>query len=235
LEINTEYYIRAYATNSFGTSYGNEITCTLWLNQPGPQVTDADGNIYNSIKIGNQIWMKENLGTTHYRDGISAIPLVTTDEAWDNLSTPGYCWYNNDEDFKSIYGALYNWQTVGTGNLCPTGWHVPTDAEWTTLTTYLGGEMVAGGKLKETGTTHWNSPNAGATNQSGFTALPGGMRSGGGTGGMFRIMGMYSNWWTSTEKNGGAVGRGISETEFNVFSFSSFMGNGCSIRCLKDN
>ena len=140
-------------------------------------VTDYDGNHYSSVLIGSQIWMAENLKTIKYNDG-TAIPLVTDATEWSNLTTHGYCWYNNDEaTYGDTYGALYNWYTVETGNLCPTGWHVPTDAEWTELIDYLGGESVAGGKLKETGTTHWNSPNPGATNETGFTTLPGGYRA----------------------------------------------------------
>ena len=120
--------------------------------------------------------MAENLKTTKYRDGTS-IPLVTENTAWLNLTTPGYCWYNNDAaHYKSTYGALYNWYVLNAGsngwkNVCPTGWHVPTDAEWTTLTTYLGGESIAGGKLKETGTSHWLSPNTVATNETGLHTL----------------------------------------------------------------
>ena len=134
--------------------------------------TDIDGNVYHTVTIGTQIWMVENLKTTRYNDG-SPIPFVTDSSSWSNLTTPGYCWYNNDTTNKNTYGALYNWFAVNTGKLAPTGWHVPTDDEWTTLTTYLGGESIAGGKLKETGTTHWRTPNAGATNEIGFTASSG--------------------------------------------------------------
>jgi uncharacterized protein (TIGR02145 family) len=140
-------------------------------------LTDVDNNTYKVVKIGTQVWMAENLKTTRYNDG-SAIPLVTDNTEWNNLTTPGYSWYNNDSaTYAQTYGALYNWYTVETGNLCPTGWHVPSDAEWTTLTDYLGGEAIAGGKLKETGTAHWDSPNTGATDETGFTAFPGGNRT----------------------------------------------------------
>ena len=154
LTAGTTYYVRAYATNSAGTGYGNDISFTTQQGGVG-NVTDDDGNVYHSVTIGTQVWMVENLKTTKYNDGTS-IPLVTDATDWHNLLTPGYCWNNNDEaTYKATYGALYNWYTVNTGNLCPTGWHVPGDAEWTTLTTYLGGEDVAGGKLKEVGITHW--------------------------------------------------------------------------------
>jgi uncharacterized protein (TIGR02145 family) len=166
-------------------------------------IKDSDGNIYTSVQIGTQVWMAENLKTTKYNDGTS-IPIVTDGTAWAALTTPGYCWYNNDATtYKATYGALYNWYTVnstsnGGKNVCPTSWHVSTDAEWTALTTYLGGESVAGGKLKETGTTHWVSPNTGATNETGFTALPGGYR---GYDGTYYSVGYGGDWWSSTENS----------------------------------
>ena len=148
---NTPYYLRAYATNSAGTGYGNQQSFTTQQGTGGT-VTDIDGNVYHTVTIGTQTWMVENLKTTKYNDG-TAIPLVTDSTAWLNLTTPGYCWYNNDAaTYKNTYGALYNWFTVNTSKLAPSGWHVPTDAEWTTLITYLGGETVAGGQMKSTGT-----------------------------------------------------------------------------------
>lgn len=191
---NTRYYIRAYATNSNGTAYGNEIIFAT--RGATGTVSDIDGNTYSTIVIGTQTWMAENLKTTKYSDG-TAIPLVTDGGAWAALSTPGYCWNNNDEaTYKATYGALYNWHAVNTGKLCPAGWHVSTNAEWTTLTTYLGGEAVAGAKLKESGTAHWTSPNAGATDETGFTALPGNSRD---SGGGFHDIGGYGYWWTATQ------------------------------------
>lgn len=188
----------AYAINSQGTAYGSQQTFTTTSGGGSGTVTDSDGNVYNTVTIGTQVWMAENLRTTKYKDN-TAIPLVTDNTAWTNLSTPGYCWYNNDAATnKSTYGALYNWYTVNTGKLCPTGWHVPTDAEWSTLTTCLGGVGVAGGKLKEAGTSHWMSPNVGATNETGFTALPSGYRYAGGT---FEYNGLGGWWWSSTESS----------------------------------
>jgi uncharacterized protein (TIGR02145 family) len=193
---------------------------------------DYDGNTYHTIKIGTQVWMAENLKTTRNKNG-HIIPLVTDNTAWGNLTTPGYCWYNNDpSEYKATYGALYNWYTVNTGNLCPTGWHVPTDAEWTTLTTYLGGESTAGVKLKEKGTAHWLSPNTGATNETVFTALPGGYR---GSNGAYDFIGSYGDWWSSTEYStttawyrsmacgSSGVGRGGYNKQ-----------DGFSVRCLRD-
>lgn len=137
------------------------------------EVLDTDGNIYHTVVIGNQVWIVENLKTTRYNDGTS-IPLVTGNTEWINLTTPGYCWYDNDITNKETYGALYNWYAVQTNKICPAGWHVPSDSEWTALTDFLGGESTAGGKLKEAGTMHWDSPNTGATDESGLTLLPGG-------------------------------------------------------------
>jgi uncharacterized protein (TIGR02145 family) len=140
-------------------------------------VTDIEGNDYTTVTIGTQTWMGENLKTTKLTDGES-IPKITENAAWPNLATPAYCWYNNDETaHKKIYGALYNWYTVNTGKLCPTGWHIPSDDEWKTMIAFLGG-AEAGNKLQEVGTTHWTTQNEGATNKSGFTALPGGLHLG---------------------------------------------------------
>ena len=226
LTANTKYYVRAYAINSTGTAYGNEQNFTT----TSITVTDIDGNVYNTLTIGTQVWMKENLKTTKYRDGIS-IPLVTDATAWSNLSTPGYCWYNNDAtNYKATYGAIYNWYTVTTGKLCPIGWHVPSDAEWTTLTTYLGGESVAAGKMKETGTTHWTSPNTGTTNESGFTALPGGHYNG-----AFYFIGNDGYWWSTTEYSAtDAWNLHLYHNVNNVFRESSNKKIGFSVRCIKD-
>lgn len=194
-------------------------------------VIDIDGNIYNSVTIGTQVWMKENLKVTKYNDGTD-IPLVTDNAVWSSLATPGYCWYNNDiVTNKSIYGALYNWYAVNTGKLCPAGWHIPSATEWNTLITELGGESVAGGKLKETGTTHWNSPNNGATNEVGFMALPGGYRS---NNGIPYDLGNYSTWWTSTEFNAKGASKTIINYLTSVLSDSYDKRFGYSIRCVKD-
>lgn len=198
------------------------------------KVTDGDGNVYNTITIGTQVWMKENLKTTKYNDGTS-IPFVAESSAWVSLNTPGYCWFNNDFANKETYGALYNWYTVNTCRLCPTGWHVPSDGEWTTLTTYLGGVSVAGGKLKETGTAHWLSPNTGATNETGFTGLPGGYRI---YNGIFQWSnGVRGQWWSSTiDIEGYILARGLlyNETNIEVGGWQP-SATGMSIRCLKDN
>lgn len=200
-------------------------------------LSDVNGNVYKTIKIGKRVWMVENLRTTKYNHG-SPIPLVTDDFEWAHLSTPGYCWEKNDSStYAQTYGALYNWYTVNTGNLCPVGWHVPTDTEWIALLNQLGGQHLAGGKLKETGTAHWNSPNIGATNETGFTALPGGMRSM--YDGYFTAVGAYGCWWSATEHvsiSGNAWYMFITNSE-SQGSMDWSMDNkraGYSVRCVKD-
>jgi len=197
------------------------------------KITDIDGNVYDTVTIGTQTWMKENLKTTHYADG-SAIPLVNDNAAWINLTTPGYCWYDNDRaTYAQTYGALYNWHTVNTGKLCPTGWHVPTSAEWETLITYLGGWIIAGGKLKETGTEHWQSPNEGATNESGFTALPGGYHNY--YDGVFAGIGYGSNWWSATEDyTNNALNLGMGSHRSDISKYLDSERNGFSVRCVRD-
>ena len=133
--------------------------------------TDIDGNVYKTITIGTQTWMAENLKVNRFTDG-TLIPSLG-DYSGDNPPGPTYSWINdNPIAYKNTYGAFYNWYAVNTGKLCPVGWHIPTISEWTTLVNYLGGDSIAGGKMKESGTTHWENPNLGATNESGFTALP---------------------------------------------------------------
>jgi uncharacterized protein (TIGR02145 family) len=201
------------------------------------KLSDIEGNQYNVVKIGTQVWMKENLKTGKYNDGIS-IPLVTDGAAWSALITPGYCWYNNNAGAnKATYGAMYNWYAAdgksnGGKNICPVGWHVPSDTDWTTLTTYLGGESVAGGKLKETGTLHWLGPNTGATNESGFTALAGGIRY---VSGLYDIIGIYGYWWSSSENSTTAsYYRNLLYNYSYVYRYFSDKRVGYSVRCIRD-
>ncbi|MCX6321469.1 MAG: fibrobacter succinogenes major paralogous domain-containing protein [Bacteroidia bacterium] len=229
LSASTTYYVRAYATNSVGTAYGSNLSFTTTAGS-GSTITDVDGNTYSTVTIGTQVWMTSNLKTTKFNDG-TAIPLVTDNSTWTWTSTPGYSWYNNAAANKNTYGALYNWYTVSTLILCPTGWHVPSDAEWTTLTTYLGGESLAGGELKETGTTHWLSPNTGATNASGFTAVPGGLRDNYGS---FFYVGIGGYWWTSSEYGSYSWGRSILNDKSNVNRNYTYRRYGFTVRCLKD-
>ena len=227
---NTTYYVRAYATNSEGTSYGKAIYFTTKQNEAN--IVDVDGNVYPIVTIGTQVWMAENLKTTKYNDG-TIIPLMTENNAWTSLTSPGYSWYDNDDTkYKVVYGALYNWYTVNTGKLCPKGWHVPTDSEWTILTKYLGGDIVAGGKLKETGTVYWAIPNEGATNETNFTARPGGHRE---IDGEFLNIKFSSYWWSSTEQSQtNAWIRDIFYVETFITRYDSNKREGASVRCIRD-
>jgi uncharacterized protein (TIGR02145 family) len=202
-------------------------------------VKDIDGNVYKTVKIGNQEWFAENLKTTKYNNG-TTIPNVTSNSDWGNLTSGAYAWYeNNEATYKNAYGALYNWYAVNTGNLCPTGWRVPTDAEWTALTDYAGGESVAGGKLKSTRTApdahpRWESPNTGATDEYSFSALPGGGR--GGDDGTFVGVGDGGGWWSSTE--GGATAAWYWGMSYGLEFVARTNLNkrfGFSVRCLRDN
>ena len=213
------------------TEGGKMYTVNFWSNA----VSDADENSYGAVEIGTQIWMAENLKTTKYSNG-TGIPLITDNSVWPTLTTPGYSWYDNDIANKDIYGALYNWYTLQSGKLCPTGWHVPTDGDWTTLSDYLGGPHVAGGKLKEAGTAHWKGPNS-ATNDYGFTGLPGGYRhpTVGEFGGNFYNITGLGFWWSSTEAsttNAFVRIMGWDNTSVSPQTASS-LTTGCSVRCLK--
>jgi len=246
LHPSTKYYVRAYAVNAVGTAYGDELSFTTLALSPiifNPDlaygsIADVDGNLYKTIQIGTQIWMAENLKTTKFNDG-APIPYATDDMEWEKLTTPGFCWYDNDpSSFKDAYGALYNWYAVNTDKLCPIGWHVPTNAEWYSLSYYLGVE--AGGKMKETGTIKWVNPNTGASNVSGFTAIPGGSRdpfyqewryS------TFGYFGYNSAWWSATEHGSPNVGYAAwlyyKESTFSNESQAVKIA-GLSVRCLKD-
>lgn len=223
---NTIYYVRAYAENYYGSWYGNEETFTTYAAE------DIDGNVYNSVTIGTQVWMKENLKTTRFNNG-DAIPLVTGKDDWTALATPGYCWFNNDATtYKDPYGALYNWFTVQKSNLCPEGWHVPTHLEWTKLSDFLGGVYVAGGELKETGAEHWLSPNTGATNSTQFTALGGGWRN---HYGLFLEFGIFGYWWTSSlDTPGWSWYRALAYSDIWVYVNHYHITSGMSVRCVKD-
>lgn len=232
LAIGTKYYVRAYATNTIGTGYGNEVTFT----QMEP-VLDADGNAYGVVTIGTQVWLGENLKTTKFNDG-TPIPFVTQGQAWTNLTTPGFCWYDNNEaSYKNVYGGLYNWYAVATEKLCPTGWHVPSTTEFSALLTALNGDLTAGGKLKEAGYAHWTTPNLGATNSSGFTGLPGGGRySLFSEGGAFSDKGLKAYIWSSTEANYTftAFSYDLTFDQYNVYKSEYSKTDGGSVRCLRN-
>jgi uncharacterized protein (TIGR02145 family) len=235
---NTHYHYRITAVNESGIGNGSDVsfsttdTSNVGINF-NPDLTydsiyDSEGNKYRTIQIGTQTWMAENLKSTKFNDGTD-IPFILDVTAWSALTTPGYCWYNSD---SLGYGALYNWYTVNTGKVCPEGWHVPSDEEWTTLTDFLGGKSVAGAKLRETGTSHWLDPNTGATNETGFTALPTGYRS---YAGGFNNITKYGYWWTSTEwASSSAWYRDVYYGYISVDRSNSNKRSGANIRCLKD-
>jgi len=212
------------------------ISCKKDDNDNDPLETgtlnDIEGNTYETVKIGNQWWMAENLRTSLLNDSTS-IQFASENSAWINSTSPAFCWYeNNFSVFGSRYGALYNWHVVNTGKLCPDGWRVPGNNDWLTLTDHLGGVEIAAGKLKETGTTHWISPNTGATNESGFTALPGGVR---GSDGTFFSIGLYGYWWTTNSQSAGlADGKFIYYAGIDVGQDQYDKKTGFSVRCVKD-
>ena len=231
LTTGTLYRVRAYATNSAGTSYGNMVSFTSV-----GTIQDIDGNSYNTVTIGSQIWMAENLKTTRYNNGDS-IPVLSENISWGRATSGALCYYNNDYNtYGEVYGALYNFfAVIDNRKLCPIGWHVPTDAEWTSLANILGGYEIAGGKLKETGTLHWLNTHVGVTNETGFTALPGGYRNS-----FYQVffydIRMFGDWWTSTEVNSdNAWTREINTNDNKIAWYSEIKNLGASVRCIKDN
>ncbi|NVO03365.1 MAG: fibrobacter succinogenes major paralogous domain-containing protein [Bacteroidetes bacterium] len=196
-------------------------------------VTDIDGNQYSTITIGTQVWMVENLKVKHYRNG-DTIPHIQNNAQWNKLEMGAFCEYNYQTSNSINYGNLYNWYAVSDQrNICPEGWHIPTDAEWKTLAAFLGGKVDAGGKLKETGIKNWQSPNTGSKNETGFTALPGGY-CGGFAG--FSDFGKIGYWWSSTaDGNMNAFPYIMYFNNTDLSSYSSNKTYGFSIRCIKDN
>lgn len=234
LEPATSYYVRAYATNGAGTAYGEEIVFNT-------KVADADGNLYNTVKIGTQVWMAENLKTTKYNDN-SQIPLVTDNTEWTTLTTDAYCWAANDEaQYKDLYGALYNWYAVGTGKLCPTGWHVPTDADFKTLEMSLGLTQAQADATEWRGTdqgkqmkntTGWNTEENG-TNTSGFSALPSGYRYYG-TGETYGLR-LICYFWTATYIDQAlSMYRRLEGNNDGIYRSGTHKQAGKSVRCVKD-
>jgi uncharacterized protein (TIGR02145 family) len=234
LTTNTNYTYRVYSNNAGGNSvnYSNEVTLAATVNVvPLP------------ITIGTQIWQNANLNVTTYRDG-TPIPEVTDQSQWVNLTTGAWCHYNNTNANGTTYGKLYNGYALlgihdtdpSTPNkiLAPQGWHIPSVSEWGTLYTFLGGESIAGGKMKSTGTTLWLSPNTGATNSSGFTGLPGGNRS---YNGVFGSLGISSSWWSSSVYTLSPESLYLSLVTYSNSTATSGASNqklGTYVRCIKD-
>jgi len=242
LSANTTYYVRAYATNSVGTNYGDQISFIT------PQTaTDYDGNLYESVIIGNQVWMSENLKSTHYADGSAMVDGTGAGNIDADYTTKYYFNYNDNVSYVAAYGRLYTWAAVmngeassntnpsGVQGACPDGWHIPSDAEWTELTDYLGGETVAGGKLKEIDLTHWNSPNTGATNETGFTAVGSGYRD---DIILFQELNNNTFWWTTTQYNidptASVWGRILYYNSAEIVRNVIMKDSGFSVRCIKD-
>ena len=229
LDVSGAFYdYRVYAFTSNNTSeYSNTAGVAV--------IFDIDGNIYEMIQIGTQVWMAENLKVTKYRNG-DPIPTAYNNSAWSALTTGAYATYNDDASNTDTYGLLYNWYVVDNSlNIAPEGWHVPTDAEWQILVDYLGGSNIAGGKLKEMGATHWLNPNTGATNESGFTALPGGNCYSGT--GFYYYLGYYGYFWSSTESiynSNHAWYWGLTYYYSYVNRGGEYKNYGFSIRCVKD-
>jgi uncharacterized protein (TIGR02145 family) len=200
-------------------------------------VTDIDGNVYQTVKIGKQVWMAENLAVTHYNDG-DPIPEVTVSSTWYTLTTPGFCWYNNDpEGFGKTFGALYNYHAIQSGRLCPEGWRVPASDDFKTLLGYLDSSsdfvkhevsQVAGGKMKSGDTLYWVQPNVGASNVSGFSALPGGCRS---YAGNFSMAGSFGYYGAADDATSLAL-RSATASAFMRNKVSEYVG--VSVRCIKE-
>jgi len=249
LSASTTYFVRAYATNSVGTAYGSELQFSTLASAFAcgtTAISDFDGNTYNTVQIGGQCWMKENLATTHYADGTSLVDGTYAGSNYGNYTTKYWFVYDDNFSNKATYGLLYTWAAVmnsavssntnpsGVQGVCPTSWHVPSDAEWTQLTDFLGGDSVAGGKLKEAGTSHWDSPNTGATNETGFTALPGGYRYN--AYGSFYYIGKNGYWWSSTEYNTNNAWIVLMKYNFSIVIIQWDISNyGYSVRCVRDN
>jgi len=203
----------------------------IYSQETNETITDIDGNVYKTIKIGTQTWMLENLKTTKYNSGAPIQKLMDV-EKWQFDISGAYAWYNDDESNKDIYGALYNWAAVKKGNLAPKGWHIPSIEEWQVMIDFLGGEKIAGGKLKDLGTDFWDSPNKGADNSSGFKAVATGCKS---KEGSYLLVGNRSLFWSSTSSNllqAKSITLIFNSPKASVFATSK--NYGCAIRCIKD-
>ncbi len=196
-------------------------------------ITDINGNTYETVKIGNQNWMKDNLKATHYNNG-EAIANITDNSDWDNTTKGAYCYYNNDVSYGTDYGCLYNWYAVtDSRNLCPDGWHVPNDGDWSILLNFLGGNNLAGGKMKEKGYTHWADPNTGGSNESGFTGLPGSFRVNGGV--FDTSIHTVGFWWSSTKDYSFSSVLGLTYNSSHASQNELSPSWGLSVRCVENS
>ncbi|MBK8504692.1 MAG: fibrobacter succinogenes major paralogous domain-containing protein [Saprospiraceae bacterium] len=204
----------------------------FWASLTGRPLYDVDSYTYQTDTIGSQIWMKENLKTAKFRNG-DPIPEVDSGSSWAALTTGAFCWYENDGDSEYAYGKLYNWYAVNDSRkLCPVGWHIPTEADWNALITFLGGVNLAGGKMKETGLQLWDDPNTGATNESGFSGLAGGLRN---FSGNFVFMGGSGSWWGTPAGNfGDAYTQSLNTNTTSAVNYYEDRRSGASVRCIKD-
>ena len=244
LELETTYYWKIVAKDDHSNSTTGEVWVFKTFSGGTGTVIDIDGNVYQTIIIGDQEWMMENLKVTHYRNG-DPIPHLTGNNEWASTWSGAYCVYDNDPSYSNTYGNLYNWFAVDDPRgLAPEGWHVPThddwhaDNDWSELVDYLGGSVVAGGKMKSTGSIEagdglWYAPNFGATNESGFTALPGGYKSSA-YGGYFGDIGFYANFWSSSDLDSNdAWNIRLNFYDSQFYNFSPYKKYGFSIRCIR--
>ncbi len=239
IDPDTSYHIVWDGLQSHPNTYDPQTRIKLVASLcPEQRISDVDGNTYFTVGIGTQCWMKVNLKTTKYSNGISIEYPDDDTTAWQ-ISTGAYAWYSNDSSWKNFYGALYNWEAVNNTNpLCPVGWHVPSDSEWTTLTDFLGGVTIAGGKLKSTRTEpdpqpRWKLPNFGADNISNYSGLPGGSRTTAGT--FIGDIGIAGKWWSSSEQSSTdawmrRLNYGLETAQIS----SNDKQNGYSVRCIRD-
>jgi len=254
LEPNTRYYVRAYATNSEGSAFGDDESFTT-SSASSETVTDFDDNVYGTVQIGDQVWMKENLKVTHYSDG-TPIPLVESNSAWEALNDidKGYCWYDNSTTNKDLYGGLYTWTTAVNGasstdtnpsgiqGVCPNNWHLPSDVEWKQLEIHLGlspqdADLEVwrgtdeGGKMKSTDEL-WDDPNTAATNESGFTGIPAGYRK---KNGNYADIGCYAVYWSATQSDPvNGWHRNLLCDHGGIYRYYYDKRGGFSVRCIKD-
>lgn len=231
---DTRYYVRAYATNETGTGYSDELILQTMLGT----VTDFDGHVYQTVRIGEQEWMAENLKATHYNNGV-VISNITDYSQWPSLNSGAFAWYGNDyQTYGQYYGALYNsYALTDPRGLCPDGWHIPSAGEWDTLVNQLGGALIAGGKLKSALTAlyqypYWIPPNYYGTNESGFSAFPGGFRSY--MGGVFSGLGSSGYWWSSTPDSVHIKGIWLTSNSASAYGELFNRHSGASVRCVRD-